>query len=65
MADITEAPLDQVLVMDANNDMRLDLFGTSAATGKRVFWMNYQDKSEDDGMAWVVYVHAHFSRHHG
>jgi hypothetical protein len=36
----TVPPLDQVLVLDANNDQAPDLFGTNAITGERTFWIN-------------------------
>eukprot|EP01094_Clydonella_sp_ATCC50884_P000453 TRINITY_DN1035_c0_g1_i1.p1 TRINITY_DN1035_c0_g1~~TRINITY_DN1035_c0_g1_i1.p1 ORF type:complete len:675 (-),score=195.64 TRINITY_DN1035_c0_g1_i1:406-2430(-) len=51
IADDTESPVDQVLVMDANNDLRPDLFGVSKASGKRVVWLN---SASSPGIEWTV-----------
>ncbi|KAL6065865.1 Integrin alpha N-terminal domain-containing protein [Balamuthia mandrillaris] len=37
---VLEESLDQVLVLDSNGDLLPDLFGTSAVTGKRSYWIN-------------------------
>ncbi|EGC32339.1 hypothetical protein DICPUDRAFT_38530 [Dictyostelium purpureum] len=36
-----DSPSDQVLVMDANGDLHLDMFGVK--DGQRTLWMNYED----------------------
>jgi hypothetical protein len=47
---------DQVLVMDYNNDLRLDLYGS--VKGNRTQWINSANSDADAGFVYTAYVHS-------